>query len=156
MGCSNQHKILGDGCSGVRNKAAYVPMNEYGYMSLMSDYTFLEEMGRKVGDWGREIVQGGYMTNTPGIVGRVATSMRGGRGRGRGRGMGPAGARTKSKRDVLKMQLDFRDIEMEMLPNGMERRVLNQSTWDFKYASILCRIYPLKRIIYFVPRVPNG
>ena len=70
--------------------------------------------------------------------------------------MGPAGARTKSKRDVLKMQLDFRDIEMEMLPNGMERRVLNQSTWDFKYASILCRISPLKRIIYFVPRVPNG
>ncbi|KZT74289.1 hypothetical protein DAEQUDRAFT_640414, partial [Daedalea quercina L-15889] len=46
MPCSNRHKTLGDGCSGVRNKAAYVPMNEYGYMSLMNDYTFLEEMGR--------------------------------------------------------------------------------------------------------------
>lgn len=141
MLCSNQHKILGDGCSGVRNKAAYVPMNQYGYTSLMSDYTFLEEMGRKVGDWGREIVQGGYMANAPGAVVRVATSMRGGRGRGRGRGAGPVGGRTKSKRDVLKMQLDFRDIEVEMLPNGMERRVLNQSTWDFKYASALYCIY---------------
>ncbi|KAH9938252.1 uncharacterized protein B0H18DRAFT_1205524 [Fomitopsis serialis] len=83
MPCANQHKSLADGCSGVRNKAAYVSMNKYGYMALMSDYTFLEEMGR---------------------------------------------------------QLDFRDIEMEMLPNGMERRILNQSTWDFKNRTALLTI----------------
>ncbi|KAH9844201.1 uncharacterized protein C8Q71DRAFT_697197 [Rhodofomes roseus] len=141
MSCSNQHKTLGVGCSGVRNKAAYVPMNEYGYMSLMSDYTFLEEMGRKVGDCGREIVQGGFTANAAGAGrGRIATSMRGGRGRGRGRGAGAAGGKTRSKRDVLKMQLDFRDIEMEMLPNGMERRILNQSTWDFKNRTALLTI----------------
>lgn len=151
MSCSHQHKSLGDGCSGVRNKAAYVPMNDYGYMALMSDYTFLEEMGRKVGDWGREIVQNGFMANASGIVrGRVATSMRGGRGRGRGRGAGTTGGKTRSKRDVLKMQLDFRDIEMEMLPTGMERRILNQSTWDFKYASTLYCIPSLNRDMYLV------
>ena len=133
--CSAKHKALGDGCSGLRNKAAYVPMNQYGYMSLMSDYTFLEEMGRKVGDWGREIVQRGY--NPSAAAGRA-------RGRGRGRGRGGARGRNgvgagASKRDVLKMQLDFRDIEVEYLANGMERRTLNQSTWDNKYASCTVR-----------------
>ncbi|KAI0324948.1 hypothetical protein GY45DRAFT_1330967 [Cubamyces sp. BRFM 1775] len=38
------------------------------------------------------------------------------------------------------MQLDFRDIEIELLPNGMERRTLNQSTWDFKYKTALLTI----------------
>ncbi|KZT74288.1 hypothetical protein DAEQUDRAFT_720449 [Daedalea quercina L-15889] len=38
------------------------------------------------------------------------------------------------------MQLDLRDIEMEMLPNGMERRILNQSTWDFKNRTALLTI----------------
>ncbi|CDO71314.1 hypothetical protein BN946_scf184908.g71 [Trametes cinnabarina] len=128
--CSNKHKTLGEGCSGIRNKAAYVPMNQYGYMTLMSDYTFLEDMGRKVGDWGREIVQGGYLASAAG----ASRGGRDARGRGRGRGRGGAHGKPASKRDVLKMQLDFRDIEVELLPNGMERRTLNQSTWDFKYA----------------------
>ncbi|CCL99439.1 uncharacterized protein FIBRA_01457 [Fibroporia radiculosa] len=104
----------------------------------MSDYTFLEEMGRKIGDWGREIVQGGYTRNSTGIKpARGMADMRG-RGRGRGRGMAMnAGKKTRSKRDILKMQLDFRDIEMEQLPAGMERRILNQSAWDFKNRTAL-------------------
>lgn len=124
--CSKSHKER-DVCSGIRDKAAYVPLNAYGYAQLMSDYTFLEDMGRKTGDWGREIgrFEGGYSTAKGG--------MRGGM-RGRGRGHGRAGdGRTRTKRDVLKMQLELRDIDMELLPPGMERRKLNQSTWDFKY-----------------------
>lgn len=39
---------------------------------------------------------------------------------------------TRTKRDVLKMELDFLDIEMDLLPVGMERRTLNQSSWDLK------------------------
>ncbi|KAI0650337.1 hypothetical protein C8Q79DRAFT_902962 [Trametes meyenii] len=134
--CSTQHKTTGEGCSGIRNKAAYVPMNQYGYMALMNDYTFLEEMGRKVGDWGREIVRGGY---TAGFVGGTKGAV-GMRGRGRGRGRGGVHGKPASKRDVLKMQLDFRDIELELLPNGMERRTLNQSTWDFKNKTALLTI----------------
>ncbi|KAI9001111.1 hypothetical protein BD414DRAFT_404251 [Trametes punicea] len=136
--CSSKHKTLGEGCSGVRNKAAYVPMNKYGYMTLMSDYTFLEDVGRKIGEWGREIVQGGYAAGAG-----AAATVRGGRdarGRGRGRGRGGAHGKPVSKRDVLKMQLDFRDIEVELLPNGMERRTLNQSTWDFKNKTALLTI----------------
>ena len=102
-------------------------------MTLMNDYTFLEEVGRKVGEVGREIVQGGYSAPANGPSVRGGRDSRG-RGRGRGRG-GGAQAKAASKRDVLKMQLDFRDIEIEFLPNGMEKRTLNQSTWDFKCAS---------------------
>ncbi|KAI0750786.1 hypothetical protein C8Q80DRAFT_531266 [Daedaleopsis nitida] len=143
--CSTKHKTLENGCSGIRNKAAYVPMNQYGYMTLMNDYSFLEEVGRQVGEWGREIVQGGFTpTNGSGDgAGRGRGRGRGDlRGRGRGRGRGGAGAqgKTTSKRDVLKMQLDFRDIELEFLPNGMERRTLNQSTWDFKNRTALLTV----------------
>ncbi|EJF61148.1 hypothetical protein DICSQDRAFT_106143 [Dichomitus squalens LYAD-421 SS1] len=137
LSCSTKHKTLGDGCSGIRNKAAYVPMNQYGYMALMNDYTFLEEVGRKVGEVGREIVQGGYSASANGPAGRGG---RDARGRGRGRGRGGAQAKPASKRDVLKMQLDFRDIEIEFLPSGMERRTLNQSTWDFKNKTALLTV----------------
>ncbi|KAH9951677.1 hypothetical protein B0H21DRAFT_186256 [Amylocystis lapponica] len=140
LSCSTEHKARGQGCSGVRNKAAYVPMNQYGYMALMDDYVFLEEVGRNVGGWGREIVQGGYLAGGGTDSGRGRMAPRG-RGRGRGRGAGGhAGGKTRSKRDVLKMQLDFRDIEMDLLPNGMERRTLNQSTWDFKNRSALLTV----------------
>ena len=120
--CSTSHKNAGEGCSGIRNKAAYIPMNQYGYMALVDDYTFLEDVGRKVGEWGKEIVQGGY----------TASSTRGGnggaRGRGRGRGRGGRGGRggvvlghvPQSKRDIWKMELDFLDIEMELLPSFIQ------------------------------------
>ncbi|KAJ3005319.1 hypothetical protein NUW54_g4391 [Trametes sanguinea] len=50
---TTHRRIARDAAACVANldKAAYVPMNQYGYMTLMSDYTFLEDMGRKVGDW---------------------------------------------------------------------------------------------------------
>ncbi|EPQ59390.1 hypothetical protein GLOTRDRAFT_103414 [Gloeophyllum trabeum ATCC 11539] len=38
------------------------------------------------------------------------------------------------------MQLDFRDIDMELLPDGMEKRKLNQSAWDFKNQTALLTI----------------
>ncbi|TFY81809.1 hypothetical protein EWM64_g2196 [Hericium alpestre] len=38
------------------------------------------------------------------------------------------------------MQLELRDIDVDFLPAGMERRAHNQSTWDFKYVlhAFLC------------------
>lgn len=134
--CSTAHKTLGEGCSGIRNKAAYVPMNQYGYMALMNDYAFLEEIERKVTEAGREIVQGGYQNPAPNGTAAFAMNSERGRGRGRGRGGRGMGGRHQqrtgntSKRDMLRSELDFRDIEMDMLPVGMEKRTLNQSTWD--------------------------
>ena len=91
---------------------------------MMDDYVFLEDMSRKVGEWGQDLVRGGY----------GATTLQGGRGRAR---TGPPG-KTRSgmswkKRDILKSQLELRDVEVDLLPSGMERRTLNQSTWDSKY-----------------------
>ncbi|KAF6762598.1 hypothetical protein DFP72DRAFT_987090 [Ephemerocybe angulata] len=120
------------GCSGERNKAAYVSMEEYGWGKMMDDYTFLEDVGRKVGAWGRDIVQGGYSHGAGEATGRRgmgATAMRGGRGRGGARGGGGGG---KTKRDIYKMQMEVRDIDVELLPLGMKRRKANQSGWDFK------------------------
>lgn len=114
-------------------------MNQYGYMTLMNDYVYLEEVGRKIGDWGREIATGGYQAHS--ANGRYERPARGkGRGRGydRGRGGGRGGSHmndARTKRDVLKMELDFLDIEVDLLPVGMERRTLNQSTWDSRYVA---------------------
>ncbi len=118
--CSAAHKPR-TGCSGIREKAKFVPMNRYTYGTMMGDYVFLEDMSRKVSEWGQDIVRGGY------------GSLQGRRGRAE---MGPGKTRngiSRKKRDILKLQLELRDVEMDLLPSGMERRVLNQSTWDSKY-----------------------
>jgi len=94
---------------------------------------FLEDMSRKVGDWGKEIVRGGYS---------FGNGDNGGRGRGRGRGMkgrGDGGS-GRTKRDVLKLQLEARDIDMDLLPIGMERRKVNQSSWNYKNQTALLTI----------------
>jgi hypothetical protein len=100
-------------------------MNEYGWGTMMDDYVFLEDVGRHVGDWGMEIGRGGFS---------MRSSERGrGRGRGRARGRGGSGGgNARTKQDVLKQQLELRDIDMELLPAGMERKKLNKSIWDFK------------------------
>jgi len=106
----------------------------------MNDFTYLENVGRKVGDWGAEIVKGGHM----------------GRGQGKGKlgarndsgpvsyqvygqNAGPNGlplrnaagqAPPRSKMELLQRQLAARDVQIMFLPDGMEKRRLNQSTWD--------------------------
>jgi len=125
-----------------------VPMNKYSWGTMVDDYVFLEDVGRRVSDWGREIVQGGFRnSDNAGSSARKADNRGGGpRGRGRGRGRGEGG---NSKRDILKMQLEAKDIEVDLLPLGMDRRRLNQSTWDFKCVpSIFLSSDSFNHIIY--------
>lgn len=105
-----------------------MPMNQYGWGTMMDDYVFLEDVGRRVGEWGMEIGRGGYVTRG---AERGRGRGAGGRGRGKGRGYG-GGSSSKSKQDILKQQLELRDIDVELLPDGMERKMLNKSMWDFK------------------------
>lgn len=116
-------------------------MNKYGLGSMMDDYCFLEDVGRKVGEWGKEIIKGGFDMGVSGGRGG-ATHGRGAKGRGRGamQGRGARGRGGKGKREVLKMFLEARDIELELLPNGMERRLMNQSVWDNKNQTALLTI----------------
>jgi hypothetical protein len=127
--CSVSHKT-NTACSGVRDKAKYVPMNRYTHGTMMDDYVLLENVSRRVSEWGGDIARGGY-----------ATGMRGQFGRGRGGGMG-RGNRTRDgangkKRDALRSQLELRDVEVDLLPAGMRRRKLNHSVWDSKYVEPL-------------------
>lgn len=45
--CVKQHKLR-SGCSGVRDRTAFVPLSHFGDLNLLSDYRFLEETGRVV------------------------------------------------------------------------------------------------------------
>lgn len=97
----------------------------------MDDFTYLEDVARKVSDVGRDIIASKLMTNARRGMG--AQSMR-------GRGRGGKGGVSTSKRDYLSLQLSFRDIDMDVLPAGMEKHRVNQSAWDAKYGRfIMCR-----------------
>ncbi|KIJ70326.1 hypothetical protein HYDPIDRAFT_23441 [Hydnomerulius pinastri MD-312] len=104
---------------------------------MLRDYCYLEDVGRKVGEWGDEIVRGGYGMENSGRGKDIRG--RGGRGRGAPNGRRKAGA-GRSKRDILKAYLETLDIDVDLLPNGMERRNLNQSTFDQKSKSPLLTI----------------
>lgn len=105
-------------------------MNRYGLGTLANDYVYLEEVGRQVTACGRDIGQNGYMD---------ASARSDSRGRARGRGRGGRGrggisrqAGRNHRREILRDRLEEEDIEILLLPEGMERRRINQSTWDPK------------------------
>ena len=81
----------------------------------MSDYVFLEDVGRKVKEWGRDIGKGKYQVTERDRMG--------------------GGKRKKSKREALQVQLDIREIPLVLLPPGMERKRLNQSYYDSRSRS---------------------
>uniref|UniRef100_A0A670YH79 Zinc finger HIT-type containing 6 n=1 Tax=Pseudonaja textilis TaxID=8673 RepID=A0A670YH79_PSETE len=45
LACVKKHKALFS-CNGIREKAAFVSMNEFSNLTLLSDYRFLEDGGR--------------------------------------------------------------------------------------------------------------
>lgn len=100
-------------------------MKDYGWGTMMNDYVFLEDVGRRVSELGREIANGGYLHGS-GAGMESSSNTRGGRGRGRA----PHG---RTKRDIFKMQMEIRDIDVDLLPLGMKRRKANQSSWDSRY-----------------------
>lgn len=111
----------------------------------MDDYAFLENISRGVSEWGQDIARGGYET----------IQSRRGRG-GMGRGNKTRDGMSRKKRDMLRLQLELRDVEIDLLPVGMERRTRNHSTWEPKCvipaaASVLkirltqCLILPYRR-----------
>ncbi|CAE6536942.1 unnamed protein product [Rhizoctonia solani] len=98
--CSKSHKSK-DNCSGQRDRAKYVPMNEYNWGALADDYSYLEDLGRDVATWGRDLSKS----------------------RGKGKGRSP-------KLEALRVQLAARDVRIQFVAEGMEKRRLNQSSWD--------------------------
>ncbi|KAI0307255.1 hypothetical protein B0F90DRAFT_1807900 [Multifurca ochricompacta] len=131
--CSTAHKMH-TSCSGMRDKTKYIPMNQYTHGAMTDDYVFLEDVSRRVNSWGQDIARSGYST------------LQGVRGRGERGRRNPRDSVSGKKRDILRSQLELRDIEVDLLPAGMERRMLNQSTWDPKirtaFLTIEYKIHP--------------
>lgn len=95
-------------------------MNKYNYGALMNDYTFLEDIGRHSQEWGKEISRADMDKNVA-----PSSNARGGKYNSRKQ------HRPKTKRDILKLELENIDIDVDLLPLGMQRRNLNQSVYDF-------------------------
>lgn len=95
-------------------------MKEYGYGALMNDYVYLEDIGRKAKEWGKDIAKGKYQVTERDRIG------------------GPR--RKKSKKEALQIQLEIREIPLVLLPQGMERKKLNQSYWDSRLRSSPSRV----------------
>ncbi|KAK0206799.1 hypothetical protein DFS33DRAFT_620343 [Desarmillaria ectypa] len=111
--CSKAHKER-TRCTGQRNKVKYVPMNRYGWGEMMRDYTYLEDVGRKTNEWSKDgFGYGGW------------------KGKGKSRG---------GKREALQIHLETLGITMELLPMGMSRRKLNQSTLDSRAQTVYLTI----------------
>ncbi|KAG9073044.1 hypothetical protein KI688_000826 [Linnemannia hyalina] len=70
--CSKQHK-LDTTCSGVRSRTHFVERKQYTELDMMSDYNFLEEVGRTVDNAARENIKlevgSGTQTNRKKIFG---------------------------------------------------------------------------------------
>ncbi len=82
---------------------------------MMNDYVFLEDIGRKVGDWGNEIVRGGHM-NAASTRGRGATKMKRGS--------------TRTKRDVLKLGLNPHNV-LQKEDGAVDHRIQTACTRRF-------------------------
>lgn len=114
-------------CSGIRDRTGYVPMNSYGWGAMMDDYVFLEDVGRVVE------VQGALMAKE-GLNRAIHRSMSGGAGEGCHRRSRASG---KSKREILQMQLGFKAVRVDLLPEGMQRQRSNMSRFDSRYAFLI-------------------
>ncbi|KAJ1309184.1 hypothetical protein OPQ81_004853 [Rhizoctonia solani] len=76
-------------------------MNEYNWGTLADDYSYLEDLGRNISSWGRDLSKG----------------------KGKGKWKSP-------KLEALRVQLAARDVRIQFVAEGMEKRRLNQSSWD--------------------------
>ena len=105
------------------------------------DYRYLEEGRRKIAEWGEALPKGA----TAGMAGSDGRGGDRGRGRGRGRG-GSRGGRLggvgggDGRAMGLGRELEKRGVRVEFMPEGMERRKKNQSSWNAKYVCELAEL----------------
>ena len=130
VSCSHAHKVA-MACSGIRDRTGYVPMNSYGWGAMMDDYVFLEDVGRVVESHGALIAKEGLNRAVNGSLGSGGAEEVPHR---------QSRASGKSKREVLQMQLGFKTIRMDLLPEGMQRQRSNKSRFDNRYAFFISQL----------------
>ncbi|CAK9780605.1 hypothetical protein CC85DRAFT_312920 [Cutaneotrichosporon oleaginosum] len=129
VACRNAHQSK-TGCDGVRDPAAFVPLAKFTQGTWDGDYAMLEATRRQVAAFGEGV---------------SADEVRGAstRGRGRGRGAAQVGRQRKPKTDGLKWALAQVGAEVDILPDGMQKRRQNQSSWNHKTQSLAITLHLL-------------
>jgi hypothetical protein len=134
--CSRTHKMT-TGCSGQRDRSAYVAPNKYSLGTLMDDYAYLEDISRRSAEWGKEVL--------PELKRERERDRERERESKRFRSMDPASAEPVGSKSKLPLTLDLGRKEAELgrfarragiklmrMPRGMDRRKLNRTKWDNK------------------------
>lgn len=111
--CSKTHKEHFK-CSGERSKNHYVSLQNFTYSDLMSDYTYLEDIGRKADTIARDLTTKGLKP----IPKRMRKDE-------------VFSTQHKYKNKMLIRQAKFRGVDLRLLPEGMQRRAQN-GTFHYK------------------------
>ncbi|ESN89838.1 hypothetical protein HELRODRAFT_194795 [Helobdella robusta] len=105
MACCKLHKN-GKNCSGIREKTAYVSMNDFTDLTLLNDYRFLEDAERKIDTASKENKLKGNLRYKPKYF------------------------------CILQSQARKRGTSLQVLPTAFTRHKCNKSYYDYKKGSI--------------------
>ncbi|KAJ3302160.1 Box C/D snoRNA protein 1, partial [Gonapodya sp. JEL0774] len=118
IACVRAHKE-GSGCSGLRDKTAYVDMASYDDNKLISDYVYLEETSRTITRAAKNPIihkpSFSLSDDAP------SAPRRGSSGRPR---LPRAHARLRALQGAARRE----GVELRIMPDGMTRRVTNKTT----------------------------
>ena len=112
--CSQTHKFALK-CTGKRSKNDFIAMKDYGHLELINDLHYLEEVNRTLVEGAFEIIKGKSTPKYSGVKGKGLEIKQEGR-------TGSLG-----KKEIgLKREFALKfGIELNFLPEGMEKRVKN-------------------------------
>ncbi|KAI9311696.1 hypothetical protein BX666DRAFT_1994556 [Dichotomocladium elegans] len=125
VACVKQHK-QDNNCSGERSKTHFVARDQYNYSTMMSDYVYLEDVGRQSDTLIRERMRSDALE-----------------------------PRQKVFRDrALLKKIRFTGVDYDMLPVGMSRHKINQTNYSTNFHTIFwtiecffCRHGKVERIV---------
>lgn len=111
--CSKTHKTRAS-CSGIRDPAKYIPKSEMKSSTIDMDFSFLKRVQKA-----REVPDRLRMPES----GKARTSKR---------------RLEHAKRNVAMKKAQARGVDVQRLPQWMERSIQNKTRWDSKYKIWIC------------------
>ncbi|KAG0259729.1 hypothetical protein DFQ27_003907 [Actinomortierella ambigua] len=161
LACSKQHKV-DTTCSGVRSRTHFVDRKTYSEQDMMSDYGFLQEMGRVSDNAARENLSLGGLTSIHRLHNHGHQQHKRGRGGRGGRGghhhrhqstpliqeldaaqelelQGSLGLSSFKDKQLVR-QAKFRGTQLTRMADGLQRHKENQSYWNTKYKNMIWTI----------------
>ncbi|WWC86087.1 uncharacterized protein L201_000958 [Kwoniella dendrophila CBS 6074] len=146
--CSKKHKSM-DECNGIRDPTSFVPLNQYGQGVWSDDYKWLEEGRRKVIGWGENVkIEEIKSTSSNNIIRRNNNN-------DRNQKIKRNHHHHHQKSDLLKRELQKRNCQIDFMPNGMEKRNINQSSWNPKTKQLNITIHIIIPFKLFDPNSTN-